>query len=253
MRARILVGVAFAGAIATLTGARALTAPRSCEALASLALPHATVTLAQTVAAGAFLPPNDTPGDDTPPPNPRAFSGLPAFCRVAATLRPTADSDIKIEVWIPAANWNGKLQAVGNGAFNGNIAYPAMATALVRGYATSSTDTGHVGNTAAFAMGHPEKVTDFAWRAVHEMTVSAKSIISAQADSAPKFYERVLGRRVRAQGSAAFPGFQRHRGRCARSTDRSRGAGDPRRSGAGERRIGALVTTRRACARRSCL
>jgi len=187
MRPRILVGVAFAGVIATLTGARAVTAPRSCEDLASLALPHATVTLAQPVAAGAFLPPNDTPGDDTPAPNPRAFSALPAFCRVAATLRPSADSDIKIEVWIPSASWNGKFQAVGNGAFNGNIAYPAMAAALARGYATGSTDTGHVGNTAAFAMGHPEKVTDFAWRAVHEMTVSAKSIINAQTDSAPKY------------------------------------------------------------------
>ena len=244
MRARILVGVAFAGAIATLTGARALTAPRSCEALASLALPHATVTLAQTVAAGAFLPPNDTPGDDTPPPNPRAFSALPAFCRVAATLRPTADSDIKIEVWIPAANWNGKLQAVGNGAFNGNIAYPAMATALVRGYATSSTDTGHVGNTAAFAMGHPEKVTDFAWRAVHEMTVSAKAIISAQTDSAPKYSYwngcSAGGRQALKEAQTFSRGFRRHRGRGTRARlDRARGTGDSRRPGAGERRIGA--------------
>ena len=49
---------------------------------------------------------------------------------------------------MPAANWNGKFQAVGNGAFNGTIAYPAMLTALARGYAASSTDTGHTGGSA---------------------------------------------------------------------------------------------------------
>ena len=116
-----------------------------------------------------------------------AFRALPAFCRVAATLKPTRDSDIKIEVWMPASGWNGKFQAVGNGAFNGAIAYPAMTTALARGYATSSTDTGHVGGSASFALGHPEKVIDFGWRAVHEMTVAAKKIIAAYYDAAPKF------------------------------------------------------------------
>ena len=188
MRARILVGVAFAGVIAMLTGARAVTAPRSCEDLASLALPHATVTLAQTVAAGAFLPPNDTPGDDTPPPNPRAFSALPAFCRVAATLKPSTDSDIKIEVWMPAAAGTASSRRSAMAPSAAAIAYPAMATALARGYATSSTDTGHAGGSASFALGHPEKVIDFGYRAVHEMTVKAKTIISAfYDDSAPKY------------------------------------------------------------------
>jgi feruloyl esterase len=112
---------------------------------------------------------------------------LPAFCRVAATLTPTRDSDIKIEVWMPASGWHGKYQAVGNGAFNGSIAYPAMMTALARGYATSSTDTGHTGNNAAFAPGHPEKVIDFGWRAVHEMTAASKRIIAAFYDSGPAF------------------------------------------------------------------
>ena len=106
-------------------------------------------------------------GSDDPPPNPRAFSALPAFCRVAATLKPSSDSDIKIEVWMPTENWNGKYQAVGNGAFSGSVNYPQMAPALARGYATSSTDTGHPGNTGRFALEHPEKAIDFGWRAVH--------------------------------------------------------------------------------------
>jgi tannase/feruloyl esterase len=144
----------------------------ACGRLSSLTVPNAAITLAAVVEAGGFTPPEGDAGG-------RAIRALPAFCRVAATLRPTADSDIKIEVWLPVAGWNGKYEAVGNGAFSGAIAYPAMAAALARGYATSSTDTGHTGNTASFAAGHPEKVIDFGWRAVHEMTVAAKQIVNA--------------------------------------------------------------------------
>ena len=98
--------------------------------------------MAQPVAAGAFEVPGARGGRGN------AMADLPAFCRVAATLTPSSDSDIKIEVWLPSANWNGKFQAVGNGAWSGAIGYPAMADALRRGYATSSTDTGHVGGSA---------------------------------------------------------------------------------------------------------
>ena len=108
-------------------------------------------------------------------------------CRVAATLRPTSDSEIKMEIWMPTSNWNGKYQAVGNGAFNGNIDIGPMTTALARGYATSSTDAGHTGGSASFGLGHPEKVIDFGWRAVHETAVASKKIIAAYYGSAPKF------------------------------------------------------------------
>ena len=84
----------------------------SCESLSSLALPNTSITLAQMVPAGGF----SLPG--TGPALPQ-FSQLPAFCRVAATLTPSSDSDIKIEVWLPApaVAWNDKFQAVGNGGF----------------------------------------------------------------------------------------------------------------------------------------
>ena len=148
-------------------------------------LPDATITLARTVDAGAFALP--TPADGSAPAVARAVRVLPPFCRVAATLKPSSDSDIKIELWMPTMNWNGKFQAVGNGAFNGTIAYAAMMTAIGRGYATSSTDTGHTGESASFALGHPEKVVDFGWRAVHEMTVTSKKIIATFYDAGPKF------------------------------------------------------------------
>src|SRR5262245_55140262 len=105
----------------------------TCQSLASLPLPDTTITLAEPVAAGAFSLPGLMPAKGSPP----SFKDLPAFCRVAATLKPSADSDIKIEVWMPASGWNGKFQAVGNGGWSGNIVYPAMAQALRRGYATS--------------------------------------------------------------------------------------------------------------------
>ena len=84
---------------------------------------------------------------------------LPAFCRVEATARPTSDSDIRFEVWIPPAEaWNGKFEGVGNGGYSGAIGYAAMATGLRRGYAVASTDTGHTGDDMKFGQGHPEKI-----------------------------------------------------------------------------------------------
>ncbi len=149
----------------------------TCESLASIALPGTTITLAQPVAAGEFTLPGRTFGG-TPAPA-VALKELPAFCRIAATLKPTDDSDIKIEVWLPSAGWNGKLQAVGNGGWAGSISYGAMAEALYHHYATASTDTGHVGGSGSFALGHPEKVVDFGYRSEHEMTVKAKALIEA--------------------------------------------------------------------------
>src|SRR5262245_536593 len=148
---------------------------------ASLALPNTSITLAQMVPAGGFTLPGMAP------PAAQQFSRLRAFCRVAATLTPSSDSDIRVEVWLPASEWNGKFQAVGNGGWAGNISYGALASALQEGYATASTDTGHTGGTGSFAVGHPEKVIDFAYRAVHEMAVKSKAIIAAFYDRAPRF------------------------------------------------------------------
>jgi feruloyl esterase len=166
--------------LAIMMSGNALEAAESCETLSSLPLPDASITLAQLVPAGGFTLPGMNPAAV------QQFSRLPAFCRVAATLTPSSDSDIKIEVWLPAEAWNGKFQAVGNGGWAGNISYGALAGALQEGYATASTDTGHTGGTATFAIGHREKVIDFAYRAVHEMAVKSKAIIAAFYDRAPR-------------------------------------------------------------------
>ncbi len=158
----------------------AAASPSMCERLTSLQLPHTTITSAQTVGPGGFAPPAGRQGRGT-----AIYSELPSFCRVAATLAPSTDSDIKIEVWLPVSSWNGKFQAVGNGGWAGVISYPALAQAVAAGYATASTDTGHAGNNGSFALGHPEKLIDFGYRAVHEMTLQAKAIVDAYYGASP--------------------------------------------------------------------
>jgi feruloyl esterase len=106
-----------------------------------------------------------------------ALAQLPAFCRVVAALNPTAESDIRMEVWLPVERWNGKYLGVGNGGFSGSISYPALAEGLKRGYAAASTNTGHEGGSGRFALGQPQKVIDFGYRAVHQMTRAAKQMV----------------------------------------------------------------------------
>jgi feruloyl esterase len=147
----------------------------TCEGLAALKLPDTTITLAQPVEAGAFVPPS---GSGVPA---ASAKDLPAFCRVTATIKPAKDSDIKMEIWLPLTGWNGKYRGEGNGGFAGYIFYPGLITALSAGYASAGTDTGHSGSPidSRWALGHPDKIIDFGWRAIHEMTVKAKSIIQA--------------------------------------------------------------------------
>jgi feruloyl esterase len=152
--------VAFAAAAVVVFVTVRADASGNCERLARMQLPAATVTSARVV-----------------PAHTRPFNAPRAFCRVALTMTPTPDSDIKAEVWLPIKGWNQKLEAVGNGDAAGVISYAAMADAISRGFATTSTDTGHVGNTMAFALRHREKYVDYGYRALHETTVKAKMIV----------------------------------------------------------------------------
>jgi hypothetical protein len=160
------------GILSTVFGA-----PLNCERLAELNLSHTSITLAQKVAEGAFVSPGEKPSAR----NAELFKKLPAFCRVVAHSRPSADSDIEIEVWMPVSKWNGKFQGEGNGGFAGSIGYDQLAGAVANGYATAGTDTGHKadGLDASWALGHPEKITDFGYRGVHEMSLQAKAIMQA--------------------------------------------------------------------------
>jgi feruloyl esterase len=102
-------------------------------------------------------------------------------------LHPTPDSNIGVEVWLPATGWNGKYLAVGSGGWGGSIGYGALASGLRRGYAVSATDDGHTGGSGDFIPGHPEKFIDFGYRAEHEMSVVSHSLIQKFYGEAPRY------------------------------------------------------------------
>jgi feruloyl esterase len=146
----------------------------ACERLPrSFSVANVTVVGAHLVAAGTFVSPGGGAAVA------RAAASLPAFCQVALRIAPSSDSDIRSEIWLPVSGWNGKFLQVGNGAWGGSIQYTALGDALRRGYAAASTDTGHTGTDASFALGHPEKLIDFGYRSVHETAAQGKATVAA--------------------------------------------------------------------------
>jgi feruloyl esterase len=148
-----------------------------CKGLARISLAATAISTAAVVPAGSFTPEGS-----------RELRNLPEFCRVGGVIKPSSDSEIRFEVWLPAAGWSGKFQGIGNGGFAGSISYGGLAEAIRHGYAAASTDTGHrgEGTNAEWALNHPERIADFGHRAIHEMTAKAKAIAAAYYGSAAK-------------------------------------------------------------------
>ncbi len=144
-----------------------------CADLRRLAVPHVTIDSARVVPADEYTPP-----------------AHPAYCRVDAIAHPTADSNIRFEVAIPVGDaWTGRYQQIGNGGFAGLVPEGDLVQAVALGNAAAGTDDGHAstrGVDASFAVGHPERVIDFGYRAVHETHDAALAIIEAYAGRAPQ-------------------------------------------------------------------
>lgn len=193
MNLRYFLTLSCIGTMALAVAPRASAA--DCAALKSLELPDTTITLAESVPAGNFVPPTDTtvgpppepPRDGAPPApaGPRPLENLPAFCRVAGKVTPA----IEFEVWMPAEKWNGRLHGLGLGGYLGAINYADLGGALRKGYATASTDAGHksAGNETAWGIGNPQAIIDLGHRAHHEMTVRAKAIVAKFYGEGPKY------------------------------------------------------------------
>jgi feruloyl esterase len=189
-----LVGAAM-GLFACVTSTSALATP--CTNLQTLQLQHATINSATDNNTGIFIVPGSNPLT--------TITGLPAFCRVTATLTPSSDSAIKIEAWLPTSGWNGRFLGTGGGGFQGVITYSELASGLKAGFAATNSDlgtgssgcnplfcgsNGNMGNPLAIAFGdpaapstglfgHPERIKDFGFRAIHLMTVRGKEIAKA--------------------------------------------------------------------------
>src|SRR5215831_15860266 len=182
-----LAAVFFLSLLAIAARAQSTPAHVPCESLRRVAIPQTRILGAETIERGAFKLPVELP------PWMAAAAGifkiLPAFCRVTVEATPSRDSRIRIEIWLPADNWNGEFQAHGNGGFAGELDYVHLATSILGGYTSASTDTGHsaMATDAAWALGHPEKVTDFGYRAIHVMTAVAKDVIRARFGKGPSY------------------------------------------------------------------
>jgi feruloyl esterase len=167
-----------AALLTALIGTGATPAAASCEDLFALALPDTAITAVQSFMGGTFNAPDGV------------YPDLPPFCRVAANLTPTSDSDINIEVWMPFSAWNGKFLGLGNGGFGGVFLYDVLARYLPLNYAIAQTDMGtSPGATLGFKVltGHPEKQIDYATRSINLMTVGTKQIIQAFYGNPPKY------------------------------------------------------------------
>lgn len=150
----------------------------TCNAIAALPLAHTAITMTKIVPAGFER-------EDS-----QSFSDLPAFCRVTATLTPSSDSNIHIEVWMPVSGWNGKYEGTGTGGYAGSIAYGELADGIHHGYAVANADMGTspaTGFNGDALIGHPERWVDWGWRSTHEMTIAAKQIIHAYYGREPKY------------------------------------------------------------------
>src|SRR5262249_28985441 len=150
-----------------------LPAQQSCQSLTGLKLPHTTITSAALLPEGPIPLPRPARGNET-------SLMAPARCVVKATGRPSSDSEIRFELWLPASSWNGKYRQAGNGGWAGSIPTQALIYPVQLGYAAAGTDDGHAGDGGAgWSVGHPEKLVDFGHRAVHETNVQSKAIIRA--------------------------------------------------------------------------
>jgi hypothetical protein len=164
------IGVVLAATfgLSGLTQAATPRAAPTCGALTAQALPHATVTAAADAPAGQLT-----------------------ACKIEVTAKPRSDSDIRIEIWIPeGAAWNGRYVQFGNGGFAGQISSKRLEAAAALGYAVAMTDDGHESldrTDARWAVGHPQKVIDFGWRASKETTDAAKALIRVYESEAPKY------------------------------------------------------------------
>ena len=163
------IGFALALGLAAASGASQ--AALSCANLASVTPEASNITSATMVTA-----PTTIGG---------AAVSVP-FCRVQGTARPSFDSEIKFEVWLPptAADWTGRMKVNGTGGYAGATPYARLAQDIGDGFITAGSNMGHDGGEAAsWTMGHPEKVKDWGLRAHYYVATAAKTLSVA-------FYDR---------------------------------------------------------------
>lgn len=162
-------------------GTQPATPTDRCATLAGLKLGQVTIQSATTQPAQAPVPGANLPSMTGAPGAGPPVAGLPAFCRVTGSMHPVPDSDIHFEVWMPQKGWDGRFNGANSGGLAGYINYNDLAAAIRAGQAVAGSDTGHnaAPGDSAWAKGHPEKVKDYGWRAVHLTALVGKKLVAA--------------------------------------------------------------------------
>lgn len=157
------------GVVLVLNVLRAAAHP-ACEQLVAVHMPDAKILSAKLVPAGELA-------------SAKAIGTVPTHCEVQGLITPTSDSVIHFELWLPSASdWNGKYMQVGSGGWGGIILDRQFVKPIGRGYAVAATDDGHSANgdmTGKFTLGHPQKLIDFGYRAVHLTSSDSRIVLDA--------------------------------------------------------------------------
>jgi feruloyl esterase len=96
---------------------------------------------------------------------------------------PPADDRIIVWIGLPVTGWNGRFEGVGGGGFSGGNPNGVVGP-VAQGYAAGSTDTGHEGGGAGFALDSQGRlnwllIRDNAYLGIHAMTVTGKALVQA--------------------------------------------------------------------------
>jgi feruloyl esterase len=138
-----------------------------CSSLISVTSDSSTMTAADSI---------------TPPATIGGAAVTVPFCRVQGTARPTSDSEIKFEVWLPptTAVWTGRMKVNGTGGYAGATPYARLAQDVGDGFVSAGSNMGHDGGeSATWTLGHPEKVKDWGLRAHFYVATAAKTLANA--------------------------------------------------------------------------
>ena len=142
-------------------------ADTDCTGLAAVTTADSAVSSAALVAAGTVV---------------NGAVAPVSFCRVQGVARPSSDSEIKWEVWLPlgTADWTGRMKVNGTGGYAGATPYARLVQDIGDGFVTAGSNMGHDGGeSASWTLGHPEKVTDWGLRAHYSVGTAAKALAAA--------------------------------------------------------------------------
>ncbi|MGE0459792.1 MAG: tannase/feruloyl esterase family alpha/beta hydrolase [Vicinamibacterales bacterium] len=108
--------------------------------------------------------------------------GRPRHCQVEGHVASEGNT-VTFRLGLPDT-WNDKFVFLGVGGLGGNL--PAVEPGIARGYATASTDTGHVSSDPTWASNRAKEI-DYGYRGTHVTTVASKALTASFYGKPPQY------------------------------------------------------------------